>query len=108
MHRFEASAAAAAEGYKPASLASRIQLTDIPFPKDRSFCAYVNLSSPMERRQAFKILILRWHPDKFFGKYRDLFEEGNADEIQRRVGETFLAVKAAFDKAEKEIRQHED
>ncbi|QDZ22790.1 hypothetical protein A3770_08p53080 [Chloropicon primus] len=47
-------------------------------------------------KSAYKHCALRWHPDKFMGKYGSKLKEGERDAIQSRLNENFQILNASF------------
>ena len=77
-----------------------IRLADIPFPEDLTFTAHITMRDTKERRDAFKMLVRRWHPDKFSQRYGAKLCPVEKDEIIARVTELQVKIQSAFEKAE--------
>jgi hypothetical protein len=71
----------------------RLGLADVPFPEGRD--ASLVRTEEIGESKALKLLMMRWHPDKFNQRFLSLLAEDEAGAIQERVTEVFQRVQAA-------------
>ena len=79
-------------GFKPGD---KISLPDVPFPRGRDARKMPTEDALKVNSKALKLLMMRWHPDKFNQKYGGILDEGDAPAIKEQVKDVFQLVTAA-------------
>lgn len=69
-----------------------ITVHEVPFVSQTTLCQ--QYATYAERRDAFRKLAKRWHPDKFFQRFGGIMASAQVDDILTRVNESFQAVYA--------------
>jgi len=73
----------------------KILLEDVPFPMGQDARKMRAEEVSLVNSKSLKLLMMRWHPDKFNQKYGGLLDEVDAPMIQERVKDVFQLVTAA-------------
>ena len=75
-----------------------IGAADVPWPAldAATFGLDERHSSVAERKQAFRVASLRWHPDRFQQNYGALLADGEREAIMARVTEVSQTINELF------------
>lgn len=70
-----------------ASPPPKITMSNVPWPPDNDPCPALVGQAESERKKRFRVLLLRWHSDKFEGNYGRTLDERDRDKVLARVKE---------------------
>ena len=77
-----------------------IRMAEVPLPPDLTNPLCLSAAATTEERKAaLRTASLRWHPDKFHGKYGRRVAESDHDALKAKVTEVFQAINAQREKS---------